>query len=55
LDAAEDRSHALARSLLAAIRLINGVLALLLPRLPARRLGVNADTNPALLYFLHMS
>jgi Animal haem peroxidase len=54
VDVLEDRSHTLARWLLAAVRLTNGALALFLPRLLARRLGVNPDANPAILYVLRM-
>ena len=40
--------------LLAAIRLVNGGIALFAPRLLAGRLGVDATTNPAMLYVLRM-
>ncbi|MDQ3849950.1 MAG: hypothetical protein M3296_04965 [Actinomycetota bacterium] len=39
---------------LAAIRMVNGVLALLAPRTLAKRLDVDADRSPALLYFQRM-
>ncbi|MBV9354233.1 MAG: hypothetical protein JO023_01775, partial [Chloroflexi bacterium] len=54
VDSHEDRSQMLARWLLATIRLTNGALALLTPRLLARRLGVNPDADPAMLYVLRM-
>lgn len=54
MDSHEDWSHALARWLLAAIRLTNGALALFVPGLLARRLGVNPNTTPAILYVLRM-
>lgn len=43
-----------ARLLLAAIRLLNGAAALLVPQLLARRLGADPDTDPAVLYALRM-
>jgi Animal haem peroxidase len=54
VDVRENPSRALARWLLAAIRLVNGTLALFLPRLLARRLGVDPRANPAMLYVLRM-
>ncbi|MFI1970578.1 hypothetical protein [Streptomyces cinnamoneus] len=45
--------HTLARQSLAVIRLVNGVTALLAPRVMARRLGADA-TQPALVYALRM-
>lgn len=47
---ARDRAHLL----LGSIRLLNGVVALLAPRMAARRLGVDPDANPAPLYPLRM-
>src|SRR5919204_3533205 len=43
-----------ARTLLACIRLINGGLALLAPGFLARRLGVDPDRQPAILYVFRM-
>ena len=43
-----------ARVLLALIRLLNGVLALVAPGMLARRLGVDPDANPAVLYVFRM-
>lgn len=44
----------LARVLLALIRLVNGFAALLVPGMLARRLGVDPDANPAMLYVFRM-
>lgn len=43
-----------ARYALAAIRMLNGILALLAPGFLARRLGVDPDTTPAILYVFRM-
>ena len=43
-----------ARVLLAAIRLLNGSLALLVPGFLARQLGVDPDANPGILYVFRM-
>lgn len=43
-----------AHFLLAAIRFINGAMALFVPRALAQRLDVDADNSPALLYFQRM-
>jgi hypothetical protein len=42
------------RTLLAAIRIANGAVALVAPATLARRLGVDPDENPAMLYVLRM-
>ena len=47
-------THDYARLLLAAIRLLNGGVALLAPQLLARRLAQDPGRNPALLYALRM-
>lgn len=47
-------AHDYARLLLAAIRLLNGGLALFAPQVLARRLGQDPERNPALLYVLRM-
>jgi hypothetical protein len=44
----------LARMLLATIRLFNGTAALFVPDRLARRLGVDPEENPAILYVLRM-
>ncbi|MFG2287936.1 hypothetical protein ACGFOU_17975 [Streptomyces sp. NPDC048595] len=46
-------AQALARQSLAAIRLVNGLAALLAPQVVARRLGADA-TRPGLVYALRM-
>ena len=43
-----------ARVLLAAIRLLNGSLALLVPGFLARQIGVDPDANPGILYVFRM-
>jgi hypothetical protein len=43
-----------ARLLLGSIRLFNGVAALLVPEMSARRLGTDPDANPAPIYPLRM-
>jgi hypothetical protein len=43
-----------ARVLLACIRLVNGLLALLVPGFLARRIGVDPDANPGILYVFRM-
>jgi hypothetical protein len=43
-----------ARILLACIRLFNGLAALLAPGMLARRLGVDPQANPAMLYVFRM-
>jgi len=43
-----------AHLILAAVRFVNGVLALFAPHVLARRLDVDADKSPALLYFQRM-
>jgi hypothetical protein len=43
-----------ARRLLAAIRIVNGALALFAPERLAARLGVEAEEQPALLYVFRM-
>jgi hypothetical protein len=49
-----DRTRDYARVLLAGIRLLNGGAALLVPKILARRLGVDPDRNPGVLYFLRL-
>jgi hypothetical protein len=49
-----DRSPENAWKALAAIRLINGALALLAPRWLARRLRVRAESQPAMVYPFRM-
>ena len=46
------RSHA--HVVLAAIRFVNGSAALFFPHALARRIGVDADASPGLLYFQRM-
>lgn len=48
------RTHDVARILLAGIRLFNGTAALVAPRELARRLGVDPDLNPGVLYFIRL-
>ncbi len=48
------RARSNARLILAAIRFVNGAMALLAPHALARRLAVDADRSPALLYFQRM-
>ena len=43
-----------ARILLALIRLINGLLALLVPSFLARQVGIDPDANPGALYVFRM-
>jgi hypothetical protein len=43
-----------ARVLLALIRLLNGLLALFVPGMLLKRLGVDADANPAATYVFRM-
>ncbi|HLJ66763.1 MAG TPA: DUF4267 domain-containing protein [Chloroflexota bacterium] len=43
-----------ARVVLATIRLVNGLAALLAPRQMARRFGVDPDEQPALVYLLRL-
>ncbi len=49
-----DRRREYARVLLAGMRLFNGFLALLAPGFLARRIGVDPDTNPGILYVFRM-
>jgi hypothetical protein len=49
-----DRTRDPARVLLALIRLFNGLAALLVPGVLARNVGVDPDTNPAILYVFRM-
>ena len=51
---AVDSTRDVARVLLALIRIVNGLLALLTPGFLARRLGVDPDANPAMLYVFRM-
>ncbi len=44
----------IARILLAGIRLINGLAALLVPGFLARRIGVDPDVNPGVVYVFRM-
>jgi hypothetical protein len=46
--------HDYARIALAAIRLVNGSLALLVPGFLARQVGVDPDANPGILYVFRM-
>src|SRR5918994_1514190 len=48
------RANDYSRILLASIRLFNGIAALFVPRMLARRLGVDPDANPAALYVLRL-
>lgn len=50
MDRIQDRAHLL----LGGIRLFNGVAALLIPSVTARRLGTDPEANPAPLYPLRM-
>jgi hypothetical protein len=43
-----------ARILLALIRLVNGVLALLAPQFLSKRLGIDSESSPAALYVWRM-
>ncbi len=49
-----DRLRESARILLACIRLLNGLLALLVPGFLAHQVGVDAETNPGILYVFRM-
>lgn len=49
-----DNRREIARIILACIRLVNGVAALVAPKLLLRNLGVDPNTNPAALYALRM-
>ena len=49
-----DRTREIARILLAGMRLFNGFLALLAPGFLARRIGVDPDANPGILYVFRM-
>jgi hypothetical protein len=44
----------LARVLLALVRLLNGFLALLVPQMLARNIGIDPEENPAVLYVFRM-
>jgi hypothetical protein len=44
----------IARILLACIRLLNGLAALLVPGFLARQLGIDPDANPGVLYVFRM-
>ena len=44
----------LARVLLALIRLVNGLLALAVPQMLARNIGIDPSENPAVLYVFRM-
>jgi hypothetical protein len=48
------RARANAHIVLAAIRFVNGTAALFFPRALAKRIGVDADTSPGILYFERM-
>jgi len=48
------RAPEYARMLLAAIRILNGVLALVAPQVLARRVGIDPDRSSASLYFMRM-
>src|SRR3954465_3646808 len=48
------RTRDLARIALAGIRLFNGTAALVAPDELARRLGVDPDQNPGVLYFIRL-
>src|SRR4051795_4836608 len=48
------RTRDLARIALAGIRLFNGTAALVAPDELARRLGVDPDLNPGVLYFIRL-
>ncbi len=50
LDVVRERSHLA----LGAIRLVNGLAALLVPEMTARRLGTDPEANPAPIYPLRM-
>lgn len=50
LGALQERSHLV----LGAIRLVNGVAALVVPEMTARRLGTDPEANPAPIYPLRM-
>ena len=49
-----DRARDYARIALAGVRLFNGIAALFTPGLLASRLGVNTDTNPAIVYVFRL-
>jgi hypothetical protein len=49
-----DRARSSAHLALALIRFVNGALALLAPRTLARRIGVDVDHSPGILYFERM-
>ena len=49
-----DRTRDTARIALAAIRLFNGIAALFTPGLLASRLGVNTNTDPAIIYVFRL-
>ena len=49
-----DKMSEYARVSLAGIRILNGGIALIAPKLMARRLGVDPTANPAMLYALRM-
>lgn len=49
-----ERARAYAHFVLAAIRLVNGTAALVFPRALARRVGVDTDNSPGILYFERM-
>src|ERR671933_485089 len=49
-----DGTRDFARRLLAAIRLFNGGAGLLFPEALARRLGIDPDVNPGVLYFIRL-
>lgn len=48
------RTHDLARIALAAIRLFNGTAALVAPDELAKRLGVDSEQHPGVLYFVRL-
>jgi hypothetical protein len=50
----EDRPREYARVLLACIRLVNGLLALLAPSFLSQRVHIDAEANPAALYVWRM-
>jgi hypothetical protein len=47
-------SRDVARVLLGLIRLLNGIIALIVPKMLAQRLGLDTEANPAVLYILRM-
>ena len=51
---AADRTRDIARILLACIRLFNGLAGLFAPAMLARRLGVDPEANPGMLYVFRM-